>query len=122
MEEVIELFKESNCPRLKNKPKVFLIDACQGDSYWSQNDAIDAVDSSFVSCKSSSLTNEPDFFFGFSTQEGCVSWRDRDVGPLYVHTLCEYLLLHRGSDVHDIHRKVEKSVKDFGKQKPHFQS
>jgi len=122
LDEVVDLFTEKNCYALIDKPKLFFIDACQGDAYWSQNDATDAVDSSFVSSNYSQNMAAPDFFFGFSTQEGCVSWRDRDLGSLYVYTLCEYLLQYRGYDIHDIHRKVEKTVKEYGKQKPHFKS
>lgn len=123
LHQLVSLFTENNCLFLRDKPKLFFIDACQGDAYWSVNEAVDAVDVTFTAPDSIQTgSNEDHFFFGFATQEGYVSWRDREIGSLYIHTLCQLLLECGGEDIHEIHRKVEKKVVEIGKQTPQTKS
>ena len=87
--ELAGLLRGSYCPTLKEKPKMFFIQACRGDDEDKgtplQNDA--DGDTSLRH----SLPNDADFLYAYSTAPGFVSWRSPTYGSWYVSKLCEVL-------------------------------
>ncbi|CAN8020098.1 unnamed protein product [Ixodes persulcatus] len=68
---------------LKNKPKLFFIQACQEYDGTDYKDAPDGW--------SYSIPSYPDVFVGFSTPPGYYSWRNERHGSHYINALCSVL-------------------------------
>ncbi|XP_078616658.1 uncharacterized protein LOC144884959 [Branchiostoma floridae x Branchiostoma japonicum] len=88
--DICELMKPVNakkCPSLKGKPKLFFIQACQGDKTQGRegfdHGEYDAKPVPFI-------CHEADFFLGLATVPGYVARRDQDGAP-YVHHLAKLL-------------------------------
>ncbi|XP_008199500.2 caspase-like protein isoform X1 [Tribolium castaneum] len=88
--ETNEFWKEFvQCDDLKNKPKMFIFQACKGDYHsttWDQNkEKIELVpqstfDSNYLG---------PDMLIVYSTTEGNVSFRDPNNGTWFIQELCK---------------------------------
>lgn len=83
-------FTENNCPTLAGKPKLFFIQACQGEDYddgitLSRNIETDGWYEPHM------YTTEPDILVALSTTPGYVSWRRRNVGTPFIQALCREL-------------------------------
>ncbi|XP_066275463.1 caspase-3-like [Branchiostoma lanceolatum] len=82
--ELMKHVKIERCPSLKGKPKLFFIQACQGEAVQGRaldNDTHDSKQFSFMS-------HEADIFLGLSTVSGFVSKRNCDGAP-YIRFLAE---------------------------------
>ncbi|XP_078685797.1 caspase-3-like [Branchiostoma floridae x Branchiostoma belcheri] len=82
--ELMKHVKIERCPSLKGKPKLFFIQACQGEAVQGRaldNDTHDSKQFSFMS-------HEADIFLGLSTVSGFVSKRNCDGAP-YIRFLTE---------------------------------
>ncbi|XP_032715969.1 caspase-8 isoform X1 [Lontra canadensis] len=129
--ELTSYFTGSKCPSLAGKPKVFFIQACQGDNYQKgiavetdseQNEACYELDS----CQKRYIPDDADFLLGMATVNNCVSYRNPMEGTWYIQTLCQSLRERcpRGEDILTILTEVnfEVSNKDdrrnMGKQMP----
>ncbi|XP_005070663.1 caspase-8 isoform X1 [Mesocricetus auratus] len=129
--ELTSYFTGLKCPSLAGKPKVFFIQACQGDNYQKavpvETDA-DEKDS-FLDVDSSPknyIPDEADFLLGMATVKNCVSYRDPTQGTWYIQSLCQNLRERcpKGDDVlhiltgvnHDVSSKDDR--KNMGKQMP----
>lgn len=94
--ELTSYFTGSECPSLAGKPKIFFIQACQGDNYqkavlvetdWEEMVSFLDVDSS----QKSYIPDEADFLLGMATVKNCVSYRDPTQGTWYIQSLCQSL-------------------------------
>ncbi|KAI5769844.1 CASP8 [Gulo gulo luscus] len=130
--ELTSYFTGSKCPSLAGKPKIFFIQACQGDNYQKgiavetdseQNGACSELDSS---CQKRYIPDDADFLLGMATVNNCVSYRNPMEGTWYIQSLCQSLRERcpRGEDILTILTEVnfEVSNKDdrrnMGKQMP----
>ncbi|XP_024613146.1 caspase-8 isoform X1 [Neophocaena asiaeorientalis asiaeorientalis] len=130
--ELTSYFTGSKCPSLLGKPKIFFIQACQGDNYQrgiavetdsEQKETYLEMDSSL---QKRYIPDEADFLLGMATVNNCVSYRSTMEGTWYIQSLCQSLRERcpRGEDILTILTKVnfEVSNKDdkrnMGKQMP----
>ncbi|XP_066297229.1 uncharacterized protein [Branchiostoma lanceolatum] len=87
--DICELMKPVNakkCPSLKGKPKLFFIQACQGE----KSQGREGLDGEHDAKPVPFICHEADFFLGLATVPGYVARRDRDGAP-YVHHLAKML-------------------------------
>ncbi|NXW75539.1 CASP8 protein, partial [Hirundo rustica] len=116
--ELTTSFTAQNCKSLAGKPKVFFIQACQGDAFHKgvtietdsgEQDASVARDARFqLDC----IPAEPDFLLGMATLQDYVSYRSTREGTWYIQALCQHLEYScpRGEDVLTILTAVNQEV------------
>ncbi|XP_056351686.1 caspase-10 [Oenanthe melanoleuca] len=111
-------FTAKRCPQLAAKPKLFFIQACQGNNVqrpvFVDTDG-PVPDSSAVqerTSSSESIPEEADFLLGLATVDGCVSFRHIEEGAWYIQSLCSklQLLVPRGEDILSILTQVNEDV------------
>ncbi|XP_045874984.1 caspase-8 isoform X2 [Meles meles] len=94
--ELTSYFTGSKCPSLAGKPKIFFIQACQGDNYQKgiavetdseQKEACLELDS----CQKRYIPDDADFLLGMATVNNCVSYRNPMEGTWYIQSLCQSL-------------------------------
>ncbi|XP_064290143.1 caspase-10 [Passer domesticus] len=111
-------FTAKQCPQLAAKPKLFFIQACQGDEIqrpvYVDTDG-PTPDLSSVQERvslSESIPEEADFLLGMATVDGCVSFRHIQEGTWYIQALCSklQLLVPRGEDILSILTQVNEDV------------
>lgn len=85
-------FTGDKCPSLAGKPKLFFIQACQGDQFDSgvQLKRYTESDSQTLSYK---IPTHADFLIAYSTIPGFYSWRNTASGSWFVQALCHVLQL-----------------------------
>ncbi|XP_073736275.1 caspase-8 isoform X3 [Callorhinus ursinus] len=130
--ELTSYFTGSKCPSLAGKPKIFFIQACQGDNYQKgiavetdseQKEAYLEMDSSW---QKRYIPEDADFLLGMATVNNCVSYRNPMEGTWYIQSLCQSLRERcpRGEDILTILTEVNFEVsnkddrKNMGKQMP----
>ncbi|RWS27124.1 caspase-1-like protein [Leptotrombidium deliense] len=90
-QELYNRFKGDVCTSLCGKPKIFIIQACQGFRYDHHvvivSDSRDEPDSR----KYHTIPTMADFLIALSTVPGYFSWRDLDRGSWYIQRLVEAL-------------------------------
>uniref|UniRef100_A0A452F8C1 Caspase-8 n=1 Tax=Capra hircus TaxID=9925 RepID=A0A452F8C1_CAPHI len=130
--ELTSYFTGSKCPSLVGKPKIFFIQACQGDKYQrgiaveTDSEQMEAYLEADSSPQKRYIPDEADFLLGMATVNNCVSYRSILKGTWYIQSLCQNLRERcpRGEDILTILTKVnfEVSKKDdkqnMGKQMP----
>lgn len=93
--DLMKLFNGSQCPSLANKPKLFFIQACQGNleqqAVVIQSDGPSEVCSDAVKLKES-IPNDADFLMGMATVPSFVSYRDKINGTWFIQALCKNLV------------------------------
>ncbi|KAK2501107.1 hypothetical protein MC885_009432 [Smutsia gigantea] len=130
--ELTSYFTGLQCPSLAGKPKIFFIQACQGDNFQrgivvetdsKQKEDYLEMDSSF---QKRYIPDEADFLLGMATVNNYVSYRNPVEGTWYIQSLCQSLRERcpRGEDILAILTKVNFEVsnkddrKNMGKQMP----
>lgn len=130
--ELTSYFTGSKCPSLAGKPKIFFIQACQGDNYQkgiavetdSEQKEDDLERDSLL--QRTYIPDEADFLLGMATVNNCVSYRNPMEGTWYIQSLCQSLRERcpRGEDILTILTEVNFEVsnkddkKNKGKQMP----
>ncbi|NXO20473.1 CASP8 protein, partial [Cisticola juncidis] len=116
--ELTTSFTARNCNSLAGKPKVFFIQACQGDALHQgvtietdsgEQDSSVEQDARFqLDC----IPAEPDFLLGMATLQDYVSYRSPREGTWYIQALCQHLEYScpRGEDVLTILTAVNEEV------------
>uniref|UniRef100_A0A8C3P4G4 Caspase 10 n=1 Tax=Cyanoderma ruficeps TaxID=181631 RepID=A0A8C3P4G4_9PASS len=111
-------FTAKQCPQLAAKPKLFFIQACQGNNIqrpvYVDTDG-PTPDSSPVQERVSpveSIPEEADFLLGMATVDRCVAFRHIEEGAWYIQALCSklQLLVPRGEDILSILTQVNEDV------------
>lgn len=86
---VFSFFKGDQCPTLAAKPKIFFIQACQGDRLdggVAIHRALDVTDSGTNFYR---IPNFADFVISYSTVPGFYSWRNTSQGSWFIQALTE---------------------------------
>lgn len=115
LEELMDPFVGLKCPSLVEKPKLFFIQACQGNNTQKPVEA-DGPELSNICCDAKpvkkSIPSDADFLLGMATVPSCVSFRERSNGTWYIQSLCENLvqLVPSGCDLVSILTKVNADV------------
>ncbi|NXY53681.1 CASP8 protein, partial [Callaeas wilsoni] len=95
IEDLVSCFTGTNCPSLAGKPKVFIIQACQG-SVHHPSVLIEPDSSGHLEVDATTLTSIPDkadILIGMATVEDYLSFRSRKTGSVYIQSLCEKMQL-----------------------------
>ncbi|NXS03195.1 CASPA protein, partial [Oxylabes madagascariensis] len=111
-------FTAKQCPQLAAKPKLFFIQACQGNSIQrpvyvdTDGPTPDLFSVQERVSLSESIPEEADFLLGMATVDGCVSFRHPEEGTWYIQALCSklQLLVPRGEDILSILTQVNEDV------------
>uniref|UniRef100_A0A2K6FZG8 Caspase 10 n=1 Tax=Propithecus coquereli TaxID=379532 RepID=A0A2K6FZG8_PROCO len=125
--EILSHFTAQQCPGLVGKPKLFFIQACQGEAIQPsvpiEADALNPEDT-FPPLEYR-IPITVDFLLGLSTVPGYLSFRHMEEGSWYIQSLCKHLknfVLHE--DIlsiltvvnHDVSRKAD--IRGIKKQMP----
>ncbi|NXN86755.1 CASP8 protein, partial [Bombycilla garrulus] len=95
IDDIVSCFTGTNCPSLAGKPKVFIIQACQG-SVRHPSVTVQADSSGHLEVDASPLTSIPDkadILIGMATVEDYLSFRSRRTGSVYIQSLCKKMEL-----------------------------
>ncbi|KAM7049775.1 caspase-8-like [Acridotheres tristis] len=130
--ELTTSFTAQNCNSLAGKPKVFFIQACQGDAFHkgvtieTDSGEQDSSVEQYARFQLDCIPAEADFLLGMATLQDYVSYRSPREGTWYIQALCQHLEYScpRGEDVLTILTAVNREVsrktceRDAKKQMP----
>ncbi|XP_059963094.1 caspase-10 isoform X2 [Mesoplodon densirostris] len=112
--QIMSHFTAQQCPALAHKPKLFFIQACQGEEIQpSVSIEADAVNPEHVPPSLlDSVPVEADFLLGLATVPGYVSFRHMEEGSWYIQSLYNHLkdLVPRQEDILSILTAVNDDV------------
>lgn len=95
LESVWSHFTADRCPTLAGKPKIFVIQACQGDRLDGGVTLVNPHDRTEVdgtpNIQSYRIPVHADFLIAYSTIPGFYSWRNTTRGSWFIQSLCEEL-------------------------------
>lgn len=96
MDSIFVYLTPDKCSSLTGKPKLFFVQACRGDAKDS-GAVVRSIRSSSIEFDSFTAKEKPrpytiplytDFFIGYATLPGFVSWRNPETGSPYIRELC----------------------------------
>ncbi|XP_017865459.1 PREDICTED: caspase-1 [Drosophila arizonae] len=91
LDSIWTYFTANNCPTLAGKPKLFFIQACQGDKLDPGTTMVKETETDGDSSTSYKIPTHADFLFSYSTIPGYFSWRNTDNGSWYIQSLIKEL-------------------------------
>lgn len=97
LESIWSKFTANNCPTLAGKPKLFFIQACQGDGLDGGTTLIQ-TDSGSTNESDYKIPNHADFLIAYSTIPGFYSWRNTTKGSWFMQALCNELEFNGTND------------------------
>jgi len=90
-------FTADKCPSLAGKPKMFFVQACQGDQL---DHGVRMVTTEHDGTSTFKVPNHADFLIAYSTIPGFYSWRNTTAGSWFVQAFC--YVLERGAHTTDL--------------------
>lgn len=81
-------FTADKCPTLAGKPKLFFIQACQGDRLDGGTTLKDRTETDGPGTTSFRIPTHADFLIAYSTIPGFYSWRNTTRGSWFMQALC----------------------------------
>nr|XP_054492396.1 caspase-8-like isoform X1 [Agelaius phoeniceus]XP_054492397.1 caspase-8-like isoform X1 [Agelaius phoeniceus]XP_054492398.1 caspase-8-like isoform X1 [Agelaius phoeniceus] len=114
IEALVSRFTGTNCPSLAGKPKVFIIQACQGSEHH-PSVAVESDSSGHLEVDArppTSIPDRADILIGMATVEDYFCYRSRRTGSVYIQSLCEMmeLLCPQRRDLASILTEVNREV------------
>ncbi|XP_018581466.1 caspase-8-like [Scleropages formosus] len=118
LQEILQPFNGENCRALVSKPKVFFIQACQGERLQG-GVAVQADCAGEMVCDldantacGTTIPIDADFLVGMATVQDCYSIRNCKTGSWYIQSLCQALSAYcpRGEDILTILTRVNEVV------------
>lgn len=97
IESVFKYFTNENCPTLKDKPKLFFIQACQGNKIdegsWIKllKEKTETDGSKFKLLKRETVLPQNDFLIVYASLPGFYSFRNKRDGSWFIRALCTEL-------------------------------
>ncbi|XP_034115248.2 caspase-like [Drosophila albomicans] len=88
LQDICELLLPSKCPSLAGKPKLFIVQACQGDS---TDPGVRLIATESLSSNNYTIPMHADFLIAQATIQGFVSWRNTKFGSCFIQNLCTEL-------------------------------
>lgn len=93
LDSIWNYFTANNCPSLAGKPKLFFIQACQGDRL-DGGVVLAKTETDGESTMSYKIPIHADFLIAYSTIPGFYSWRNTTKGSWFMQSLCHELNAH----------------------------
>ncbi|XP_014470308.1 PREDICTED: caspase-1-like isoform X2 [Dinoponera quadriceps] len=87
-ESLWQYFTADRCPTLAGKPKMFFIQACQGDRLDSGITLKERTETDGQSTTTFRIPSQADFLIAYSTIPGYYSWRNTSRGSWFMQALC----------------------------------
>uniref|UniRef100_G1QGB8 Caspase 5 n=2 Tax=Myotis lucifugus TaxID=59463 RepID=G1QGB8_MYOLU len=116
---IFRVFNNRNCPSLRDKPKVIIVQACRGENrgeFWVSDSPVAMIDSSSQSpenLKEYAIYKahvEKDFIAFFSSTPHNVSWRDTSKGSFFIIQLIKCFQKYSWCcHLEEVFRKVQQS-------------
>ncbi|KAM9349634.1 caspase-8 [Symphorus nematophorus] len=126
LQELTQPFKSGAAPTLAGKPKLFFIQACQGDDYQKgsapcpprprqeEADRESRLEEDAGPVRGETVPWDADFLLGMATVPQCKSFRHTSTGSIYIQELCRQLLRSAKSleneNINDVLTRVNREV------------
>ncbi|XP_064470493.1 caspase-like isoform X2 [Ornithodoros turicata] len=130
LQYILDEFNSSNCPALKNKPRLCMFQLCQDEPNAKEDMDEDEQDNEEMhnACWDYTIDLRADFLLVFATPAGFKAWRHCD-GSYFVDAFKEALEEHKGEEIdmkklfttvgsRVAEKNIEVKRRDAGKEKP----